>query len=221
LRDTITDFTSGADKIDLSRIDADLMAGGKQAFTFIGDAAFSGVAGELRYDASTGWLSGDITGNGLRNFSLILEGAPALVLDDLILGTAIEGSRGNDLLVGGSGNDTLSAAAGRDTLTGGDGADVFVWNFASDIGFSLRDTITDFTSGEDKIDLSAIDADLGTAGLQSFTFIGDAAFSGVAGELRYDAATGWLSGDITGNGGRNFSLILEGAPEITFDDLIL
>ena len=220
-RDRITDFTPGEDKIDLGAIDANERLSRHQGFTYIGTDPFSGQAGELRYDPVTGWLSGDVTGSGTRNFSLILDGAPALTLDDLILDAAIRGTRGHDVLQGGSGNDTLSASAGRDTLTGGEGADVFLWSFAADIGFALRDRITDFTPGEDKIDLSRIDADLFTAGNQSFTFIGTDPFSGRAGELRYDPVTGWLSGDITGSGSRNFSLILDGAPEITFDDLIL
>ena len=45
--DRITDFTTGSDKIDLSRIDANAGAAGNQAFTFIGEGAFTG-AGQLR-----------------------------------------------------------------------------------------------------------------------------------------------------------------------------
>ncbi|HEX8224314.1 MAG TPA: calcium-binding protein, partial [Allosphingosinicella sp.] len=45
LADLIGDFQSGLDRIDLSRIDADTIAGGNQAFSWIGSNAFSGSAG--------------------------------------------------------------------------------------------------------------------------------------------------------------------------------
>jgi len=54
-------------------------------------------------------------------------------------------------LSGGSGNDTLSGGSGNDTLTGGDGNDIFVFNTAT---ASNIDTIIDFVSGQDKIQLS-------------------------------------------------------------------
>ena len=47
------------------------------------------------------------------------------------------------------GDDTIESRVGDDTMTGGAGADVFV--FSPDHG---TDTITDFTDGEDRIDLS-------------------------------------------------------------------
>jgi Ca2+-binding RTX toxin-like protein len=48
--DVITDFNiAQGDRIDLSQIDANAYADGDQAFTFIGNAAFSGNPGELNY----------------------------------------------------------------------------------------------------------------------------------------------------------------------------
>ncbi|HEX8240755.1 MAG TPA: Ig-like domain-containing protein [Allosphingosinicella sp.] len=75
-RDEILDFTSG-DKIDLSKIDADTTAGaaGNQAFTFIDSQAFHGVAGELRFELSSGnvWLvQGDTDGNGVSDFEFLV-----------------------------------------------------------------------------------------------------------------------------------------------------
>jgi Ca2+-binding RTX toxin-like protein len=63
---------------------------------------------------------------------------------DILLGGA-----GPDRLAGGAGDDILIDGAGADTLTGGAGADVFV--MSADGG---ADTITDFTPGVDRIDLS-------------------------------------------------------------------
>ena len=62
------------------------------------------------------------------------------------------GGLGNDRLFGGQGNDTLIGGPGDDRLAGGPGADVFV--FGPGDG---ADTVTDFSSGTDKIDLMAFD----------------------------------------------------------------
>ena len=57
---------------------------------------------------------------------------------------------GNDILLGGSGNDVLTGGTGNDQISGGTGEDVFVFSDLMD-----DDVITDFSVGEDKIDLSA------------------------------------------------------------------
>ena len=80
-RDGIQDFNAG-DLIDLSRIDADDLSAGDQAFTFIGSAAFGNTAGELRYEnISLGgpiWLvQGDTDGNGVSDFEVVLVISPA------------------------------------------------------------------------------------------------------------------------------------------------
>lgn len=57
---------------------------------------------------------------------------------------------GNDLIDGLAGDDVLSGRGGNDLLTGGSDADLFV--FGNDLsGDSNRDTITDFTAGEDAV----------------------------------------------------------------------
>ena len=61
----------------------------------------------------------------------------------------LTGSNAADLILGGDGNDILIDGAGTDFLSGGSGADVFVLNYDDAV-----DTISDFTLGEDKIDLS-------------------------------------------------------------------
>ncbi len=65
------------------------------------------------------------------------------------------GGNGEDSLNGGAGNDTLYGNNGKDTLTGGSGSDRFVFG-NSDSSASNPDTITDFSRGEDLIDLSAV-----------------------------------------------------------------
>lgn len=70
--DTITDFSHGSDMIDLSGIDANTLIAGDQALSFIGGAAFSHVAGQLRMVnvAALGLtrILGDVNGNGTIDF---------------------------------------------------------------------------------------------------------------------------------------------------------
>ncbi|EIV8467298.1 choice-of-anchor K domain-containing protein, partial [Vibrio vulnificus] len=66
----------------------------------------------------------------------------------------LSGGRGHDVLRGDSGNDILIGGLGDDILTGGDGADIFKFVDQTGVRDGERDTITDFTAGEDKIDLS-------------------------------------------------------------------
>ena len=68
--------------------------------------------------------------------------------NDVLAGAQV-GTSANDALSGGTEADVLIGGAGNDTLTGGGGADVF--KFVS-TGDGL-DTITDFTSGTDKIEV--------------------------------------------------------------------
>jgi serralysin len=111
---------------------------------------------------------------------------------DLITGNAVanklSGNAGADTIFGGAGNDTLIGGDGVDRLTGGTGADVFVGELnatltATKQGAMSVDIIVDFTSGQDKIDLAAIDAILGGSD-DKFTFVGSRSGSS-AGQLSF------------------------------------
>lgn len=103
------------------------------------------------------------------------------------------GGSGTDKLVGGNANDHLYAGLGKDRLTGNAGADLFVFASTDEMGLGqTRDIITDFRSGTDKIDLTTLG--------EGLTFIGSAAFSGAAGQVRFDAAKGELQVDLDGGG---------------------
>ena len=87
-RDTIVDFSQvDADKIDVSLIDANSGASADQAFVFISAAAFSGVAGELRSEATTTntivW--GDVNGDAVADFAVTVQGVISLHTSDFIL----------------------------------------------------------------------------------------------------------------------------------------
>ncbi|MEL6645423.1 MAG: fasciclin domain-containing protein [Pseudomonadota bacterium] len=70
-----------------------------------------------------------------------------------------KGGDGNDTLRGGRDNDTLDGGAGRDLLIGGRDNDVLTGGTDADIfrfhAHQGHDTITDFTSGEDLIQIRA------------------------------------------------------------------
>jgi Ca2+-binding RTX toxin-like protein len=108
------------------------------------------------------------------------------VLDGLGGNDTLEGGQGNDTLRGGAGNDVLFGAQGTDNLSGGAGADVFQYTGTGQSSALplLRDIITDFEVGADRIDLSAIDANASTGGNQAFAFIGASAFT-ARGQVRY------------------------------------
>ena len=147
--------------------------------------------------------------------------------DDLIVGgngaDILRGGTGDDRLFGGYGADNLAGGAGTDRLSGGGGSDVFVFGSAGDLGVSLAlaDVITDFSrSAGDLINLAAVDADTTTSGNQGFAFIGDAAFTGTAGELRYVQSNGQtvIEMDRNGDGAADLFLKLDGMIDLTIND---
>jgi len=156
-------------------------------------------------------------------------------LDNRITGSAeadtLAGGRGSDVLIGGDGDDRLQGDGGADRMTGGAGADRFVFMLLgdSDVGAtrpdgrkSTPDLITDFASGQDRIDLSEIDAIAGSQSNDAFTFIGAGAFSGHAGELRIETRGDHIHilGDVDGDGVADLH-IMAMAPSIQVVDFIL
>ncbi len=151
-----------------------------------------------------GW-NGDIL-----DFSQIALVGGNFVIDGFYGNDTITGSSNADTISGGGNDDRLIGGLGADQLTGGSGCDTFVFNSVAEIGLSpgSSDVITDFVSQVDKIDLVNIDANLNVAGDQAFRYIGSAAFTRVAGQLRL--ADQVLSGDINGDGLADFRLGLTG-----------
>jgi Ca2+-binding RTX toxin-like protein len=85
-RDRILDFASG-DIINLGNIDA-IAGGGDDAFSFIGGAAFSNVAGQLRSaDNGNGTytVEGDVDGDGVADFAILVTSAAPLGAGDFVL----------------------------------------------------------------------------------------------------------------------------------------
>jgi Ca2+-binding RTX toxin-like protein len=168
------DGGSGTDTYDLSATSAAAivdLAAGTSASTQTGNDTLTGI------ENVTGGSGADhLQGGGANN---LLQGQRG---DDWLDGGSgddtLDGGQGIDTLAGGDGADTLIGGANRDILTGGAGADMFVFSSISDSGtrVGVRDVITDFTQGQDHIDLSQIDARTsggGSAGNQSFLFLGE------------------------------------------------
>ena len=139
--DSVTDFTPGTDKVDLS------------AFTDI-----TGASDLTLYQVGSDFVI-DLSAHG--GGSVTLEGVSFTnmsVSDFVFYQNTYTGTAAAETLEGGAGDDTITGLGGDDTLTGNAGADIFV--FTSGHG---ADTITDFTDGEDTIDLSAF------TGITAFT----------------------------------------------------
>lgn len=160
-----------------------------------------------------GWGNDEVRGEGDDDR---VSGGPG---SDSVLGglgnDTLFGGEDDDQLFGEDGDDVLTGAFGSDQLTGGSGRDLFVFRAAGESKPGAgHDQILDFLSGEDKIDLSAIDADSTVSGNQAFSFIGSKAFAaGQAGQLRLyeDAAKPgrWFAeGDTDGDGTADFQIEL-------------
>jgi Ca2+-binding RTX toxin-like protein len=128
---------------------------------------------------------------------------------------------GDDILFGGGGNDILYGGLGADTLDGGAGSDLYQYRAVGESNGAARDTLA-FASG-DKIDLSLIDANGATGANDTFAFIGDAAFSNVAGQLRaYQSGADWIvEGDLNGDGVGDLMIAVTSASPLIATDFIL
>jgi serralysin len=139
----------------------------------------------------------------------------------------VEGTHGEFVIsnfenaTGGKGKDTFIANDVANIFKGGTAADTFVFDTKT---AAHGDKILDFSQTEkDRIDVSGMDANSVVSGEQAFTFIGTAAFSDKAGQLRYQVTSGdtIIQGDINGDGVRDFSIILDASVTLKVGDFIL
>jgi Ca2+-binding RTX toxin-like protein len=215
---------NGFDNILNGGAGADNMTGGSGNDTYVVDNAGDVVTEAAGVGTGTDTVQSSITytlGANVENLNLT--------------GTANINGTGNTLnntIIGNGFNNILTGGLSSDTLTGSGGIDVFKYNSVSDSAFGAlnRDTITDFLfGGADKIDLSAIDADI-TSGVQDFTFIGliggifgSPVFS-TAGQLGYQVSGGnlFLYGNVDGDSNTaEFELRLSGLTSITAANIML
>ncbi|MFQ8430657.1 calcium-binding protein [Amaricoccus sp. W119] len=160
---------------------------------FVGDYVYSAVnrvdggAGEDRITGIISTAFDQETGD----FFSELHGREG---DDLIIARGgfdniLAGNQGDDTLRGSGYSDRLIGGQGADVLSGGEGEDEFV--FMSPRGAaSERDRILYFARGEDRIDISAIDANAFRGGDQAFRFDGSSG-----------TGRAWVEEDPESNGG--------------------
>ncbi|MBP1861498.1 M10 family metallopeptidase C-terminal domain-containing protein, partial [Rhizobium herbae] len=204
---------AGADKLD----------GGTGTDTAAYYGASAGVTASLaNASINTGHAKGDVY--------VSIERLTGSSYGDKLYGNGsanlLAGGSGNDVLNGGSGNDTLYGGSGADDLTGGAGADTFVFRTLVDTTTARagRDSIFDFSvTGNDRIDLSAIDANTSASGNQAFWYLGTSAFTGHAGELRYikQASDTYVYGDVNGDKTADFAIHLDDALSLEKGDFVL
>ena len=136
--------------------------------------------------------SGTITPNelskpGIYGVHVAYDSGNSTEINKVIVGLGTEGkdqitgSSGDDQLIGGDGDDYLIGGSGNDVLTGGSGSDHFVYSLDPSESVGI-DTITDFNSAEDVIDLvgyekSKITQKLDASGYDQFIFTEDSGTS--------------------------------------------
>lgn len=229
-----------------------LTLNGMTAVNGTGNIADNRLTGNAANNVLNGGLGADWMGGMAGNDTYVVDNANDMVFEfaaqgtDTVLssisftlwpnienltltGTAAINGTGNTLnntITGNAAANILIGGAGKDTLTGGLGADRFHFGATGDTGINSTtwDVITDFKSSEqDKIDLSAIDANVAAAGNQAFSFIGVAAFSGVnaTGQLRFDSTAKVLYGSTDADNAAEFAIALNGVVTLTAADILL
>lgn len=121
----------------------------------------------------------------------------------------LTGTEGDDTLIDTSptgGSDTFVGLGGADTIISADDnvTDTFVYTDRTDSTAAAYDRVfgVEGGAGGDLFDLTGVDAIEGTAANEDFDYIGEAMFTGKAGELRHDGD--FIYGDTNGDGVADF-----------------
>ena len=195
-----------AEVVNAARAELNAIAGGTVAGTIsqasvtaTGNSFKNANAADIAADTGVAGVFATSYMNIAIAYGVTIENGIGGSMRDVLWGNEVD-----NVLEGRGGDDVLNGFEGADMLLGGDGADTFqFWHMDS------VDTIGDFASGEDMIDVSEL-------GFTSFSDTG--AFSGTAGELIY--ADGMLMGDVDGDGQADFMVKIMG-DAVDAGDLLL
>lgn len=192
---------SGNNTID-GGLGLDTLDGGKGNDTYVVDN-IGDVIKELGGE-------GTDTVNSSVNYTLAdnLENLTLLGSSDL----SATGNGLNNVIIGNTGNNSINGGLGADTLTGGAGIDRFIFNDANFSSPQNLDTITDFQSGLDKIELLFNISSTNNVALSS-------SFTGVPGQITFSANK--LSIDTNGDKVADFQLVLTGVTAVSASDIIV
>jgi len=153
---------------------------------------------------------------GLPTTNLVVSnGSPTTWAQGAATGSSTVYGAGLPVHISGTSNLTnFVGGAGAQWMWGGTGRNIFTYLAVSDSPVGSQDSIGNFDPAKDVIDLSHLDADLTTPGVQSFKFIGAAPFSGAGGELRFqqDPAHNitYVQADLIGDSSADLSIRLTG-----------
>jgi Ca2+-binding RTX toxin-like protein len=209
----------------------DLITAGAGDDTVFGGAGDDLIVAEIGDGNDT--YFGDNSDGGTGRDTLDLSAATAAVSVNLGTGALDKGNAsssqtGNDTIWSienvntGSGNDTIVASKSANIMNGGAGNDTF--RFLSTAAAD-GDTVQQFEPG-DRIDFSAIDANLGTTGDQTFTIVSGASLTAagqlaVSFESRADGDFTVVQGNVDGEAGADFRIEIEGHHNLNNSNVIV
>ena len=175
------------------------------------------IIGDVSMGSGEDWV--DLTGGSVSG---VVDGGSGN--DNMVGGDKADrfiGGQGYDRLTGGSGADVLTGGRDVDVLSGGLGRDLFVYHSIAESAYTGRDIILDFVVGQDRIDLSAIDAVRGGA---NNTFVWSEAPPSKghgAGMVWFDSASHTLFASNDVDAMPELAIQMDGVTAITAADIIL
>jgi len=199
-QDTLMDFQSGSDVIDLSAVNP-------TSVTII--RTTSQISAQVYVDTAAGPMILLFSGGAPQGGDIVTGNAIGITMLGHGFGVTLTGSARPDGIFGGGQNDIITGGGGADALSGGLGADVFNYTSVTDSNAAGADILVDFATGTDRIDITALSATsvsiVRAADGSSFVF----AETGSGGFLTTAAARTIQGSDIVYNG--TFGVFISGS----------
>ena len=167
--------------------------------------------------SSTAWTAYQAAGVGTDN--LIVSKSGADITGASGGSSTLYGAGTTEHLFGTANETIFVGGAGKQYLVAGAGTNIFRYLSFGDSVVMNSDGVSNFKVAKDVIDLSRIDADPSTAGVQNLKFIGSGDFSAAGGEVRFvqdaSAKTTTVQATMAGSSTVVFQLTLSGLVNLT------